>query len=72
MPGLGKDFTYVADPIAQTRETKGNTQLPDPMKKELQDTEKLNKEMSDIKSGEEKKAEPKGVAQWSTYTDALN
>jgi len=72
MPGLGKEFEYVAEPVTQTRETKGNTQLPDPMKKELQDTEKLNKEMSAIKSGEEKKAEPQGVAQWSTYTDTLN
>jgi Mn-containing catalase len=72
MPGLGKDFEYVADPVAQTRETKGNTELPDPMKAALKDTEKLNKEMSAIKSEEEKKPQPQGAAQWSTYADPQN
>jgi Mn-containing catalase len=69
MPGLGKDFEYIADPIAQARETVGHTQLTDDKSKELKAIEKQNKEMSLLKSSEVKKAEPEGVAQWSTYND---
>jgi Mn-containing catalase len=69
MPDLGKDFEYIADPIAQARETVGHTQLTDDKSKELKAIEKQNKEMSLLKSSEVKKAEPEGVAQWSTYND---
>jgi len=71
MPGMGKNFEYVADPIAYVNETKGLTALPDEKAKELAAAEQLNKEMSKIKSEEVTKAEPKGVAQWSTY-DAIS
>jgi len=43
--------------------------LPDDYTKELKATEKLDGEMSAVKSAEVKDAEPKGVAQWSTYTN---
>jgi Mn-containing catalase len=65
--GMGKDFDYVEDPIAYVKETEGLTALPDDKNKELKSTEKLNKDMSKVKSEEVTKAEPEGVAQWSTY-----
>jgi len=68
MPDMGKDFEYIADPIAYVNQTSGMTALPDDRNKELKSTEKLNKEMSKVKSEEVTRAEPEGVAQWSTYT----
>jgi Mn-containing catalase len=65
--GMGKDFDYVEYPIAYVKETEGLTALPDDKSKELKSTEKLNKDMSKVKSEEVTKAEPEGVAQWSTY-----
>src|ERR1700744_1093828 len=63
--GMDKDFNYVEDPITQAKETQGQTKLPDDFSKELKDSEKKDKEMSTVKSGEVTKAEPEGVAQWS-------
>ncbi len=68
--GMGKEFIYVEDPISQVQETEGQTVLADDFKTELKDAEKLNKEMSEVKSAEVKDTEPKGVAQWSTYGKA--
>ncbi|WP_183566021.1 manganese catalase family protein [Mucilaginibacter sp. SP1R1] len=65
--GMGKEFNYVEDPIAQVQETEGQTKLPDDFSAEVKESEKLNKDMSKIKSAEVKNAEPKGVAQWSAY-----
>ena len=65
--GMGKEWVYVEDPIAQAKETVGQTKLPDDFSKDLKDAEKLDQKMSDVKSTEEKKAEPAGVAQWSNY-----
>ena len=67
--GMGKEYIYIEKPLAQVQETKGQTKLPDNFSKELKDTEKLDKEMSKVKSEEVKKAEPKGIAQWSTYSN---
>src|ERR1700744_4825466 len=66
--GMGKQYNYVENPIANVEETVGQTELPDNFNKELKDKEKLDKEMSAEKSAEVKNAKPKGVAQWSTYT----
>src|SRR6201994_946222 len=63
--GMGKEFIYVEEPIAQVEETVGQTELPDNFDAERKDSEKLNKEMRKVKSAEVKDAEPKGVAQWS-------
>ena len=63
----GPEFNYVADPIAHAKKTAGQTKLQEDHSKELKDMEKVNKEMSKVKSAEEKKAEPAGVAQWSDY-----
>ena len=65
--GMGKNFNYVENPIQQAQETEGQTKLPDDFSKELKATEKFDKEMSAEKSAEVKNADPKGVAQWSTY-----
>src|ERR1700761_2025732 len=70
IPGMGKEWNYVADPLTQARDTVGQTKLPDSFDKELKNTKKLDQNMSEIKSAEEKKAEPQGVAQWSDYKTA--
>jgi len=69
--GMGKDFNFVEDPLQQVRDTKGQTELPDNFNGDVKASEKLNKEMSKAKSAEVKNAEPKGVAQWSIYTEEL-
>jgi Mn-containing catalase len=65
--GMGKPFVYIENPIAYVKETEGQTKLPDEYSKELKATQKLDKDMSAVKSEEVKKADPEGVAQWSTY-----
>ncbi|WP_299359242.1 manganese catalase family protein [Mucilaginibacter sp.] len=67
MPDMGKDWNYIADPVAYVKETQGLTKTDKALEKELKETEKLDKEMSKVKSAEVKDAEPEGVAQWSTY-----
>jgi Mn-containing catalase len=67
IPGMGKNWEYVEDPIAYVAETDGLTKQEKGMDKQLADAEKLNKKMSEEKSEEVKSTEPKGVAQWSTY-----
>lgn len=67
MPDMGKEWDYVADPIAYVKETQGCTQTYKALEKELQQTQKLDKEMSAAKSAEVKNSEPEGIAQWSTY-----
>jgi Mn-containing catalase len=65
--GMGKEFVYVEDPITNIRHTEGLTKQPKGIDKALVDKEKLDKEMSKVKSEEVKAADPKGVAEWSTY-----
>lgn len=68
MPGLGKEWTFVERPLEQVKETEGQTKIPDSYSKEIKAAEKLNREMSAVKSAEVKNAETDGVAQWSFYT----
>ncbi|WP_448701895.1 manganese catalase family protein [Mucilaginibacter sp. AW1-3] len=65
--GMGKNFIYVENPLQQVQETEGQTKLAEDFSKEIKANQKLDKEMSAAKSAEVKKAEPDGVAQWSTY-----
>ena len=67
MPGLGKEWIFVENPLQQVQETEGQTKLPQDFSKDLKAKDKLDKEMSAAKSAEVKDAEPKGIAQWSTY-----
>src|ERR1700759_1778688 len=46
IPGMGKDFVYVENPIQQARETEGQTKLPEDFKSELKDKDKTDKQMS--------------------------
>ncbi|MDP9079093.1 MAG: manganese catalase family protein [Bacteroidota bacterium] len=71
IPGMGKQWEYIEDPIAAVRATKGFTDQHKRMGKELEEMEELNTEMSKIKSTEVKKTDPKGVAQWSTYGEKV-
>jgi Mn-containing catalase len=65
--GMGVGFNYIERPLEQAQETEGQTKLPEDFSSEVKDKEKLDKKMSSDKSSEVKNAEPKGVAQWSTY-----
>jgi Mn-containing catalase len=67
MPGMGKEWNYIADPVAHIQETEGLTRTDKALDKELKATHKLDKEMSGVKSAEVKNSEPEGVGQWSTY-----
>jgi Mn-containing catalase len=71
MPGMGKEWIFVEQPLQQVQETEGQTNLPQDFSKELKAAEKQNKNMSAVKSAEVTDAEPEGVAQWSTY-EAVN
>jgi len=69
MPGMGKEWEFIADPQSHIAQTKGLTDLEDPMEVELEQTEAENLKMSNLRSEEVKKSEPKGVAQWSSYDE---
>jgi len=70
MPETGKEWIYVEDPIAHVKETEGLTAKEKGMDEKLAETEKLNKQMSELKSEEVNSAQPEGVAQWSDYSSA--
>src|ERR1700759_829294 len=52
--GMGKDFNYVEDALAQAKETEGQTKLSDDYTNDLKAAEKQDKEMSKVKSAEVK------------------
>ena len=68
MPETGKEWIYVEDPIAHVKETEGLTTKEKGIDEKLAETEKLNKQMSELKSEEVNSAQPEGVAQWSDYS----
>ncbi|MDN3587548.1 manganese catalase family protein [Pedobacter aquatilis] len=70
MPGMGKEWELIEDPVAFVKETEGLTSLEDSKDEELAETESMNKKMSEKKSKEVKTSEPKGTAQWSDYGKA--
>ena len=72
MPGLGLNFEYIADPLTYVKETKGLTADADNFEEQLEVTEQLNRKTAELKSKEVKSADPKGVAQWSTYLVSEN
>jgi Mn-containing catalase len=65
--GMAKDFIYIENPIAYVKETQGQSIQPKEMDKAVAAQQKLDEQLSKVKSDEVKKAEPEGVAQWSTY-----
>lgn len=70
MPGMGKDWELIKEPMAFVKETIGLTALVDSKEEELKKTETVNLKMSKEKSEEVKSSEPKGAAQWSDYGKA--
>lgn len=64
---MGKDLDYIENPLQHVKDTKGLSELPEPMEKELEETEQLNQHLSKEKSQEVKKAEQEGIIQWSDY-----
>lgn len=72
MPGMGKNWEYVKDPLGYIQATEGLTELDDPKENELLRTEELNESLSEIRSEEVKSAEPKGTAQWSNYENKVD
>jgi Mn-containing catalase len=71
MPGMGKDWEYIANPVEHVKETQGLVDLEDDKTSELAKAEQLNAELSEERSQEVISAEPTGTAQWSTYSDSL-
>ncbi|MET3114205.1 Mn-containing catalase [Pedobacter sp. CG_S7] len=69
MPGMGKDWEYIENPLQHIKETKGLSDLKNPMKEELKETNAQDHKLSKEKSDEVKMAEPGGTAQWSSYAD---
>lgn len=67
IPGMGKQWEYIENPLQHIKDTKGLSELPDPMEAELEATQEQDQELSKVKSEEVKKAEPTGTAQWSDY-----
>ena len=67
IPGTGKNWEYIDNPLQHIKDTAGLSALEDPMKKELKETLLKDQKLSKAKSDEVKKAEPKGIAQWSDY-----
>ena len=68
MPGMGKEWEYIENPLQHIKETKGLSDLKDPKKEEIKESQEQDLKLSKEKSDEVKKAEPKGTAQWSTYS----
>lgn len=69
MPGMGKDWEYIEDPISYVKETEGITTLDEEFADELQEMEDMNQQMSEERSEEVTGAEPDGEAQWSSYEE---
>jgi Mn-containing catalase len=68
MPGMGKDWEYIADPQTHVQQTEGLSHLEDDKEDELEETAVMDQELSALRSEEVRKSEPDGVAQWSDYT----
>lgn len=67
MPVTGKPWDYIENPISHVSDTQGLQVEDKNLTKEIKATEKLNKELSKVRSTEVNSAQPEGVAQWSTY-----
>lgn len=69
IPGLGKEWEYIDNPLIHVEQTEGLTEPDDDKKAELKQTDDINQEMSKLRSTEVKSSEPEGVASWSIYSD---
>ena len=65
---LGDEWQYIEDPIAHVIETQGMLEdKPTGAAKTEKEVSLLNKELSDMRSAEVKRASPTGENQWSSY-----
>lgn len=67
MPGMGKEWEFVEDPLSFVQQTEGLSELGEDKEDEMEEAESLNKSLSEQRSTEVTSAEPEGVAQWSDY-----
>ncbi|MFC4211069.1 manganese catalase family protein [Pedobacter lithocola] len=67
MPGMGKDWEFIDNPLSFVKETSGLTDLDDDKEEELNQVQQKNLIMNEEKSEEVKSAEPDGIAIWSDY-----
>ncbi len=64
----GEEWVYIADPLKQVRETQGLVEQPvEGTSHSAQDVDRLNREMSQMRSEEIRAAVPMGAARWSEY-----
>lgn len=64
----GEHWVYIQDPVQHVVETQGEVrQGPEGTRRTLKDVERMNREMSRVRSTEVVSATPKGESQWSSY-----
>jgi len=71
MPDMSKEWQYIPDPQTYVKETQGLTDNEDTYNAELEQMDKVNQQMSQMRSEEVKMAEPEGTASWSDYDTGL-
>ncbi|WP_369014906.1 manganese catalase family protein [Flavobacterium anhuiense] len=71
MPDMSKEWQYIPDPQTYVKQTQGLTDNEDTYNAELEQMDKVNQQMSQMRSEEVKMAEPEGTAFWSDYDTGL-
>ena len=71
MPDMSKEWQYIPDPQTYVKQTQGLTANEDTYNAELEQMDKVNQQMSQMRSEEVKMAEPEGTASWSDYDTGL-
>lgn len=71
MPDMSKEWQYIPDPQTYVKQTQGLTDNEDTYNAELEQMDKVNQQMSQMRSEEVKMAEPEGTASWSDYDTGL-
>ncbi|MCC9137020.1 manganese catalase family protein [Pontibacter silvestris] len=68
-PVTGEEWLYVDDPVKHVVETNGMTKDHEPQgtNRNMEETDKLNMQISEERSSHIKSSVPKGENQWSTY-----
>lgn len=67
MPDMSKDWQYIQDPQSYVKQTQGMTDNEYTNDADLDEMDKLNEQMSRLRSEEVKEAEPEGTGVWSDY-----
>lgn len=67
MPDMSKEWQYIQDPQSYVKQTKGLTDIDDTTDADLDEMDRVNEQMSRLRSEEVKEAEPEGTGVWSDY-----